>query len=86
MFFIVYLIDHQLFLVVNNSGKIVVINDETFEYLYQIDNLLSPRKIIKVNNSKYYITDLYSNSIYISTTPTKIQQAKFLLVVGVKIC
>ena len=58
-------IDHQLFLVVNNSGKIVVINDETFEYLYQIDNLLSPRKIIKVNNSKYYITDLYSNSIYI---------------------
>lgn len=58
-------IDHQLFLVVNNSGKIVVINDETYEYLYQIDNLLSPRKIIKINNSKYYITDLYSNSIYI---------------------
>tara|TARA_B110000037_G_scaffold208173_1_gene255992 strand:+ start:697 stop:1722 length:1026 start_codon:yes stop_codon:yes gene_type:complete len=58
-------IDHQLFLVVNNSGKIVVINDETFEYEYQIDNLLSPRKIIKVNNSKYYITDLYSKSIYI---------------------
>ena len=58
-------IDHQLFLVVNNSGKIVVINDETFEYLSQIDNLLSPRKIIKVNNSKYYITDLYSNSIYV---------------------
>ena len=58
-------IDHQLFLVVNNSGKIVVINDETFEYEYQIDNLLSPRKIIKVNNSKYYITDLYSNNIYI---------------------
>ena len=58
-------IDHQLFLVVNNSGKIVVINDETFKYLYQIDNLLSPRKIIKVNNSKFYITDLYSNSIYI---------------------
>ena len=25
-------IDHQLFLVVNNSGKIVVIDDETFEY------------------------------------------------------
>ena len=58
-------IDHQLFLVVNNSGKIVVINDETFKYEYQIDNLISPRKIIKVNNSKYYITDLYSNSIYI---------------------
>ena len=61
-------IDHQLFLVVNNSGKIVVINDETFEYEYQIDNLLSPRKIIKVNNSKYYITDLYSNNIYIYNT------------------
>ena len=58
-------IDHQLFLVINNSSKIVVINDETFLYEYEIDNLLSPRKIIKVNNSKYYITDLYSNSIYI---------------------
>ena len=43
----------------------MVINDETFEHEYQIDDLLSPRKIIKVNNSKYYITDLYSNSIYV---------------------
>ena len=58
-------IDHQLFLVVNNSSKIVVINDETFKHDYEIENLLSPRKIIKVNNSKYYITDLYSNSIHI---------------------
>ncbi len=55
-------IDHQLFLVINNSSKIVEINDETFLYEYQIDNILSPRKIIKVNNSKYYITDLKINN------------------------
>ena len=30
MFFTVYLIEHQLFLVVNNSGKILVIDDESF--------------------------------------------------------
>ena len=61
-------IDHQLFLIINNSGKIIIINDETFEFLYQIDNMVSPRKIIKINNSKYYITDIYSNSIYIYNT------------------
>lgn len=61
-------IDHQLFLIINNSGKIIIINDETFKFLYQIDNMVSPRKIIKINNSKYYITDIYSNSIYIYNT------------------
>lgn len=61
-------INHQLFLVINNSGKIIVINDENFQYMYQIDNLSSPRKIIKINNSKFYITDLYSSSIYVYNT------------------
>ena len=61
-------INHELFLVINNSGKIIVINDENFQYMYQIENLTSPRKIIKVNNSKFYITDLYSSSIHVYNT------------------
>ena len=44
-------INHELFLVINNSGKIIVINDENFQYMYQIENLTSPRKIIKVNET-----------------------------------
>ncbi len=58
-------IDHQLFLVVNNSGKVIVIDDESFLKSYEIKNLTSPRKIIKVDNSKYYITDIYANKIFI---------------------
>ena len=58
-------IEHELFLVVNNSGKIIIIDDESFSYLEEISPLVSPRKIIKINNSKYYITDIYSNSIHV---------------------
>ena len=58
-------IDHQFFLVVNNSGKIIVIDDESFIKKFEIKDLISPRKIIKINNSKFYITDLYSNNISI---------------------
>ena len=58
-------IEHQLFLVVNNSGKILVIDDESFLKNYEINNLTSPRKIIKVDNSKFYITDIYANKIFI---------------------
>ena len=58
-------IDHQLFLVVNNSGKIIVIDDESFLKNYEINNLISPRKIIKVDNSKFYISDIYANKIFI---------------------
>ena len=58
-------IEHELFLVVNNSGKIIIIDDESFSFINEISPLVSPRKIIKINNGKYYITDLYSNSIHI---------------------
>ena len=49
----------------NNSGKIIVIDDESFLKNYEINNLISPRKIIKVDNSKFYITDIYANKIFI---------------------
>ena len=58
-------IDHELYLVINNSGKIIIIDDETFLFKREINQLNSPRKIIKVNNGKYYITDLYANAIHV---------------------
>ena len=58
-------IDHELYLVINNSGKIIIIDDESFLYKREINQLNSPRKIIKVNNGKYYITDLYANAIHV---------------------
>ncbi|MDG1238243.1 MAG: hypothetical protein P8N69_05000 [Flavobacteriales bacterium] len=59
----IYHSDHLLYLVVNNSGKIIVIDDKNLEKKMEIKNLTSPRKIAKVDNSKFYITDLYADEI-----------------------
>ena len=48
----IYHSDHLLYLVVNNSGKVIAIDDESLEKKMEIRNLISPRKIIKVDNSK----------------------------------
>ena len=59
----IYHSDHLLYLVVNNSGKIIAIDDESLEKKMEIRNLVSPRKIIKVDNSKFYISDLYASEV-----------------------
>ncbi len=59
----IYHSDHLLYLVVNNSGKVIAIDDESLEKKMEIRNLVSPRKIIKVDNSKFYISDLYASEV-----------------------
>jgi len=59
------LINNNAWLVVNNSGKIEVINPETSKSLATIKNLKSPRYALEVSPGKVYVTDIYSNSISI---------------------
>ncbi|MFN4084100.1 MAG: YncE family protein [Bacteroidia bacterium] len=59
------IINNKLYLVVNNSEKIEVVNPETFKHIATISGLKSPRYMVKVNNATAYVSDLYANAITI---------------------
>ncbi len=56
-------LDGKIFVVVNNSGKIVVLDSKTFKFQGEIAGLVSPRYILPVDDSLAYVTDLYSRSL-----------------------
>lgn len=48
------------FLCVSNSGKIFVMNTNTFKHIATISGLGSPRNLEIINDNKAYLSDLYS--------------------------
>jgi hypothetical protein len=61
--FTLYKRDNKGYLIVNNSGKIEIVNLSDFKSLKTITGLTSPRFIVPINNNKGYISSLYSDSI-----------------------
>jgi DNA-binding beta-propeller fold protein YncE len=57
--------DKNAYIVVNNSGKIEVIDPSTFTSKATIEDLKSPRNIAVVNDSKAYVTSISSDSVTI---------------------
>jgi DNA-binding beta-propeller fold protein YncE len=53
------------YIVINNSGKIEVVNINTLKSVATIGNIISPRKILIVDNKKAYVSSLYSEEIII---------------------
>jgi len=57
--------EEMAYIVVNNSGKIEVVNKNTLMSQSTIDGLISPRNMAIVTNSKAYVTSMYSDSVAI---------------------
>lgn len=58
------------YIVVNNSGKIEVVDKTTMESVATITDLISPRNIYFVNKDLAYVTSLYSDSVAIINVRT----------------
>ena len=58
-------IDGKNYIVVNNSGKIEVVDTANFENTGTINGLSSPREIKKTSSNIAYVSDLFSNSIQV---------------------
>jgi DNA-binding beta-propeller fold protein YncE len=53
------------YILVNNSGRIEVIDKNTVKSLKTIKNLESPRNLMVISNTKAYVSSLYSNRVAI---------------------
>lgn len=58
------------FIIVNNSGKIEVVNLEDFSSINTIEGLTSPRYMKVINKNKAYVSDLYDERIVIINPST----------------
>jgi YVTN family beta-propeller protein len=59
------------YIVVNNSGKIEVVDRLTLAWKATITGLISPRNIAIVNDNKAYVSSLYSDSVAIIDLTSK---------------
>lgn len=53
------------YIVVNNSGKIEVVNMTDFSQVASISGLISPRYMLPLGDGRAYVTDLYAEAITI---------------------
>jgi len=72
----------KIFIVINNSGKIIVVDSRNYIQKAVIEGLQSPRYIHFINNNKAYVSDLYARAISIVNPNTFKVTGKIDLSVG----
>ncbi|MBI1182884.1 hypothetical protein GC194_01340 [bacterium] len=69
------IINDKLYVVVNNSGLIRVLDKKTYVELATIEGFTSPRQIVAVNEKTAYVSDLFANKLsVVDLTTNKISQ------------
>jgi len=68
----------RAYLVINNSGKVEVCNATTMESIATLTGLNSPRYILPISDTKFYITDLYDKNIAV-VDPASVSITKKIL-------
>jgi DNA-binding beta-propeller fold protein YncE len=61
--------EDKIYIIVNNSGKIEIVNHASCESMATISGLISPRNMAVINDNKAYVTSLYSDSLAIIDLP-----------------
>ncbi|MBO6516550.1 MAG: hypothetical protein JJ975_08360 [Bacteroidia bacterium] len=62
----VSVVNGEYWLVINNSGKIVVLDSATLTFKHEITGFTSPRYVQSTNNdSKVFVSDLYADELYV---------------------
>jgi YVTN family beta-propeller protein len=64
------LMEEELWVAVNNSGRIEVLSLHDLKTVAVIDGLVSPRFMLQVSGQKVYVSDLYSDRITIISRDT----------------
>ncbi|MEA3447351.1 MAG: glutaminyl-peptide cyclotransferase [Bacteroidota bacterium] len=60
--------DRELWISVNNSGKIYAIDPQTFQHNGIIKELVSPRYMLPVSDDEIWVSDLYAGVIHVIDT------------------
>ncbi len=59
------LIDDQLYLVVNNSGAVEIVDPADFSSIGVISGLGSPRYLLLLGDERAYVSELYDDQVYV---------------------
>lgn len=60
-----YQFNNKIYIVVNNSNKIEVVNSNNLSSITTINGFISPRYFLPIDSNKAYVTDLFANAIQI---------------------